>query len=500
MPIPHRLRGARLTALLSLLASVWSMASAQQQAPSTHVRASLGMLVTASSNSNLGRNVDTPGKKELIVVATPGLEMYSRGWLSEFSLQGQVNATRYVRGTQSDRALPSGFGRLRLDVDANELGMITTVQATQTKADFSARSIDATTTSNTYTDVTLHATPYVHKQLDANNQLDARFDRGLVHSISNDVNTASNNTSPRRDAFLSNDSLTWQRKPTPLGWRVEARQKTDRFKGEDTPSLEQTSFTAATVFLPTPELQLGLSAVHAEDRFGATRYSSTALGLEGEWRPTERTRLTGSTVGLPYGRTWQLEALHRWKQVSVDFTAQREATTAARDTAQAPRGDTSQSLAPNPNSTSTAPQTSTPGLQPYETVAQLREYVRGRVVFMGVRHRVSLAAGRTRSSPILSTQGLGATTGPESREYFLDLSLSHRLTPYSDWLNNLHWGRNWSGNTGVLSRNFSARTSVDTRLSPSTTTTIGMKREIYHSRPESSMNDTSGFVGVNHRF
>src|SRR5690606_27015342 len=129
--------------------------------PRTHlIQPTLNVQATATSNSELARGGSQAGKSEMILSVIPGIGFQVRGAQSELVGQFQLEGLRYVRGTQSDRVLPSGDLRLKLEAVKDSIGVDTTLHAHQVRADTTAQQLSNTSAVNSYTDTTLHVMPY----------------------------------------------------------------------------------------------------------------------------------------------------------------------------------------------------------------------------------------------------------------------------------------------------------------------------------------------------
>ena len=81
-------------------------------------------------------------------------------------------------------------------------------------------------------------------------------------------------------------------------------------------------------------------------------------------------------------------------------------------------------------------------------------------------------------------------SGQRTREYYVDAQLNHLLTSTQTLSGGLRWTRatvfNLYPSSVNVARDFSWRLSYITNLSPRTTTTVGLRRQITHTPPSST--------------
>lgn len=494
--------GKRLTMLLGMMAGMVSTAWSQLTPPSTWIQPTLNVQALATSNAELAKGSNQTGKKELVLSVTPGIGFQIKGAQSELLGHFQLEALRYVRATQSDRILPSGDARLKLEAVKDAVGFEASLTAAQVRADVTAQQAGQGNTANSYTDTTLHVAPYLRSRFDASTQAEVRLDRGLLKTTQNATTlTNPNGNEARRDAAMSDDVARVSRTPSPVGYQLEWRHRSERYQGDADPALEQREGRATVLLAPDPDVTLGLTFLHATDELKQRAFNDNALGYQIQWRPTERSQFQASTEERTYGRNWLVDLQHRWRSVTVGLNAERTATTYAREAGRPAVGV--QPL--TPPSAPTGAGTATDGLQPFDTGAQLRQAIQGRMIVMGRRNQLNVAAGLVKSSPLIIGSDGDLEAGPlRSRETYVDTQLTHQLTPDNSLTGGLRWGRvrALQAQTGeaVVSRDFVMRAAFNTKLTPNTTATMGLKRQITHNTPITSANETAGYVGLGHRF
>lgn len=480
-----------------------SPVSAPGPVPVDFIQPTLNVQALTTSNSELARGGSASGKSETVITVTPGIAVQLKGAQSELAGQFQLDAVRYVRGTQSDRVLPSGDMRLKLEAVKDAVGLDASVRAARVRADTTALQATPTGTDNAYVDTTVHLAPYARGRLDANTLAEVRFDRGLLDSTQ--AGSVNNGLSAnQRDAATSDDRVRLFRKPTPLGYEVQFHRQSERFRHSDAEALAQRDASVSVLLAPDPELTIGLKLLRAQDRIQGREFDNTSVGYQAEWRPTPRSFFQAQTEERSHGRAWMVDLQHRWRQLSLGIRADREATSFAREASR--NAVTLPSLRPPSGPPTGAAGTPQEPPQPFDTGAQIRQGVQGRMTLMGRRNEINFSAGfiKTAALSVSGTGELTTTGGRRTREHYFETQLTHQLTPINSLSGGLRWGRMRATRplTGedVLSRDFIVRAALDTRLSPDTTATVGLKRQITHGSQATGANETAGYVGLGHRF
>jgi uncharacterized protein (PEP-CTERM system associated) len=517
-------KGARLALSVSLLATGWGAAApawAQSQ-PDTRLQAQVDVQAYATQSTN--PPAGTTKNKDLILTATPSFKVQSKGANTQIDGQWQWSAVNYVRDSQPDRILPSGSLNLRSLAGRSGLGLDASVAATQVKSTPLARQSDTPTTLDSYTDTTYRLSPFFDKELDSQTRASVRIDRSLLHSTQVDTNLAA-----RPDSHVRNDVIKLDRQPTPLGYGLEWHQQQTKVSGQQDPSLDENLGRATALYAPMPEVNFGLSMGRGRNRIGAQSLTETIHGVQGQWRPTERSLLKGEVEDRYFGRSWRAEASHRTPWIALGLNTERDVSTYAQTIGNLNRSGTLSGLydallttrIPDPiarrqavddmmTRRNLASQVSASG-DVYDVDAQLRTATSGRLALMGRRDIVTFVAGLTRTAPLTadSSAATALTSTPRTKEYFFDAQLNHQLTLRSSVATGLRWTRASStpadgapvlASTAMQSRDFTWRASFNTTLSPETTATMGVKRQLTHNPSTTSSDESAMYVGLGHRF
>jgi uncharacterized protein (PEP-CTERM system associated) len=515
--LPRPTPGLSLLLWCGLSASGWPAAQAQTQ--TTRIEPSVSMQSLATSNANAAAGVAGQGKKEMILSVTPGIKVMTKGANTQIDAQWQLNVISYVRNTQPDRILPSGLASLHTEVLPGEAGLDASVSSSQVKSTFTARSSSTPSTADTYTNYMARISPFAHKQLDAQTQAGIRLERVLLHS--NEVGLG---LVARPDSRVTDDTLNLTRRTTPFGYDLRWRHQETRVSGQDVPSLNERLLRATALYAFGPELELGLSLGRSTTQVNTQKLSETTHGWQVQWHPSERSLLKTSVEDRFYGRSWQLEAAHRSPWLAMGLQADRVASTYAASLGNIGQSGSLRTLydallttrIPNEADRrkavddmiarrNLAGQVSTSG-DVYDEAAQVRQSTTGRVALMGRRDILAFAGGLVRTAP-LATQASAIPLVSQSRtkEYYFDAQLNHQLTPYSTVTGGLRWTRarftpSDPITPATLSRDFSWRALLSTTLTPNTTATMGLKRQLTHNPSTTSSDEATMFVGLGHRF
>jgi len=529
MAIKHPEPGARLVlsatlvamasmgCSIGMIAPAWSQ-SQPQNPPNTRLQAQVDVQAYATQSTN-----PQPGStagKELILTTTPSFSVQSKGANTQIDGQWQWSAINYVRNSQPDRILPSGALNLRTLAGRSGLGLDGSVSAAQVKSTALGRQSDTPTTLDSYTDTTYRLSPFFDKELDSLTRASVRMDRSLLHSSQLDSNLVA-----RPDSHVRNDVVKLDRTPTPLGYGFEWHQQQTKVSGQQDPSLDENLGRATALFAPLPEVSMGLSLGRGRNRIGAQSITETTHGWQAQWRPTERSLLKGEIEDRYFGRSWKAEASHRTPWLALSLNTDRAASTYAQTIGNLGRNGSLSGLydallttrIPDPLARRQAVddmvarrnlsgQVSTSG-DVYDVAAQLQQSTSGKLALMGRRDIVTFVGGLTRTAPLTSDSPSATllTSMPRTKEYFFDAQLNHQLTQRSSVATGLRWTRATStplDNTApaMLSRDFTWRASFNTTLTPETTTTLGVKRQLTHNPSTTSSDESAMFVGLGHRF
>ena len=485
----------RVVVLVGCL-SVGGLPRVWAQTQTTGVHATLDVKATKMRSKSAGYQL----KKTI----SPGFDVSSKGFNTQIDGHWQFDMVDYTRNrvTEKDSILPSGLLKLRAFGHQNEPGIDASIEAKQVKSTLPVGAA-ASDTANTYTDTTYRLSPFIEHELDSETRITARLDRSLTQS--NAIDAAQK---PRPDIQKSDDMLKLSRQPTSLGyalqWHHHQEKSKDKKSVKTAPILNERLAQATALYTLTPELGMGLSFGKGNVRIGNESESQKLLGMQMNWRPTERTVLNTEIQKRYFGKAWTLNASHTMRGVVFSLNSDRGVSTNGKLVDQGFDKATF-----------------------YDVGAQIRQSTSGKMTLIGRRDTTTIEAGLVRTSPLTDINGKSISSSPttgglttaspptasSTKTYFFDAQLAHKLTPHSTVTMGLRWDQgattvetttsvpvsSATRNT-VFSKGFTWRAGINNRLTPDTTATFGLKRQITRSPSITTSDDAEMFVGLGHRF
>jgi uncharacterized protein (PEP-CTERM system associated) len=510
-----RLEQVAWRCLICMVAALGVPGAHAQRAQSI-ITPSLGLEAQATSNalaSTGGR-----GKKELITTTTPGLDFQLLGSRLEAQGQWRVAAIHFVRKSQPDRLLPTGQSTLRMTWPEAHSGIEATASAAQVQSTFLARAGATPSIGDTYTNVSAGISPYFHYRPTASTQVAGRFSRSQTASIGEGAGLV-----VRPKALVLDDRLSWAHVQAPLGLTLIATHQSTQVQQQANPSLDDLALRLKAQYTFSPEWRAGASVGRSRVRVETQTLGDTPRGLTLAWTPTPRSAMQADWEHRYHGASWTVNLSHRMPWMAFSFFANQAPVTyasllgsvstsrslsdlySAMLTTRVPDETERQQLV---NALMSRRQLS--GQLPasgdvYDVQARMSQQTAGRLALMGRRDILTLAGGLNRSKPLSWDQASEALlTGNQTKEYYFDAQLNHQLTPDATLAVGARWTQASSyqllTDTLTLSRDFSWRMNYNISLSPRTTATLGVRRQIAHNPSPSSSNETAGVVGVLHRF
>jgi uncharacterized protein (PEP-CTERM system associated) len=487
----------------------------QAQTQATKVQPTLDLQMLATDNVNAAAH--GARQSDVIMSATAGVTVQAKGSNSVLDGQYRLSAVNYARNSQPNRVLPSGELKLHTDVLRQGVGFDAHVVSEQVQADFNSTTSSTTpNTANTYTNTRYGLSPYISRSLDDDMHLAARIGRSWLKSSQNSTALAA-----RPNSYADDHRLLLTRKPTRVGYELEGGYQTTHISGQAAPSLTQKTGKATLLYAFDPALQAGLILGRESAQVLTRTLDDSIHGALIQWHPGERTILNVTLENHFFGKAWQVDASHRAPWFTLGFNSLRrpETYTSSLGTWQA--GSSMQSLYeamlsnritdPGERKRAVAdliasrnlPATLGATRDIYDLGAVLRETTIGRMAFIGRRDALTFAAGLSRSHALLIDATVSLLPPPQTKEYFFDTQLNHRLTPQSTISGGLRWSRARNtpdGQTPILYRDFAWRAAINTALSPDATATIGLKHQISHNTSTNSSDESSMFLGLGYRF
>ncbi len=484
------------------------------------IEPSLGAMITATNNS--GFSFSTERERDVIVDIEPRLLVRGRG--ASFTLEGDVGlkALVYTHSTQENRLLPNGKVALNANLVERWLYFDTSVLAEQVASDPYTARADTESGLNKINSLQYRFSPYLQHSFTPAVSLSLRTD-----NIWTERRGEFNQNDPRRNSVVKRDSLTFEQKPQPLGFSVEAAQETTKYRsGNDATVLDQAYARGVVNYALDPTFIFGLVGGKEKSEYTLSSTTDTIAGIRVSWAPTERTELKGTYEQRFFGNGGSLQWTHRSPFVAFSLTAAREPNALGTSFQLNPGGGTVQSLLdaifttryPNPADRAIVVGTVIAGLgvpsvlgspvEVFADYAQLRDSVSLSAVFQGVRSTVSTRVYAIKSrqlvqedAPLVPIVGLQA----DNTQRGFSVDFTRRLTSTLTAEAGLGYGsiEGLGAAAGQSTKNTSARFGLTQALSPKTKATVGtrvLRTDISTVGAEASAKEIAAFIGMTHRF
>jgi uncharacterized protein (PEP-CTERM system associated) len=481
---------------------------------------SLGALITATNNS--GFSFSNERERDVIVDIEPRLLVRGRG--ASFTLEGDVGlkALVYTQSTQENRLLPNGKVALNANLVERWLYFDTSVLAEQVASDPYTARADTESGLNKINSLQYRFSPYLQHSFTPAVSLSLRTD-----NIWTERRGEFNGNDPRRNSVVKRDSLTFEQKPQPLGFSVEAAQETTKYRsGNDATVLDQAYARGVVNYALDPTFIVGLVGGKEKSEYTLSSTTDTIAGVRFSWAPTERTELKGTYEQRFFGNGGSLQWTHRSPFVAFSFNAAREPNALGTSFQLNPGGGTVQSLLdaifttryPNPADRAIVVGTVIAGLgvpsvlgspvEVFADYAQLRDSVSLSAVFQGVRSTLSTRIYAIKSrqlvqedAPLVPIVGLQA----DNTQRGFSVDFTRRLTSTLTAEAGVGYGsiEGLGAAAGQSTKNTSARFGLTQTLSPRTKATVGtrvLRTDISTVGGEASAKEIAAFVGMTHRF
>ena len=524
--MPRRTQG--LLALGLILVSGLSVtdrrAQAQEQG-SGQARATATVSPTLSAQVAYSDNATQAAKdsrqSDTIVSLTPGISVLYRNASSTLTGQMQLSTVNYLRNSQPDRLLPLGQLNLHSEVPGQGLGLDANVSANQVRSQFTSSQAATTNTSDSYTNTRVRISPFIEKPLDDKTLLQARLERTQTHTTANNDGLA-----PRPETSSNAANLGLLRKPSRLGYALNASYRDNQANGPSQQLNTQRLVKGTALYALTSEIELGVILGRESSQILQQRNQGTVKGLQMDWRPSSRTQLRATAEDRFFGRAWNANLSHSRPTFSFGLQTSRQidANLASSNTMATTNLGTTQALLdamlatriPNEADRAKAvsdlivqrnlPQQLGSSRDLYDLNTLVRQNTTLQGAILGQRSTVLLAVGQLRARPLSGdafSSLLGA--GNDTRERYIDVQLNHRLSPVSAVTMGLRMSRVRATNpllsTVITSRDQGLRLSVATALSPHSQAVWGLRRQRTVGRiAGGEITENVVFAGLEHRF
>jgi uncharacterized protein (PEP-CTERM system associated) len=497
-----RLTASCLAGLLGGLGATTAMA----QTRAWVVEPAVEVNGTATSNSAYSSSLKGPA--DAIITVSPSLRVSGSGSHVRVNGQVQLDSVTYGRNTQPNRVRPQGAIESQVNLIEHFLGVDASL-ATY------APPVDGPATADRSTTTQARISPFIERDLTPELSIKARADVNRIH-----YDTTGTNQAAKSDNYTQHHSLHLTRVPTPLGAALEADYIHSGYV--DQPSSELTQPIGRGVLSYALNEQLILSGIvgHESNQTQLNNRSGAIQGLRADWHPNERTHLLSTVEHRFFGLGWDAVFTHRTPTYVGNLGLKREITSSANSLTSVAAGDSLSSALgeilktrfPNDNdranevravmdSRSLTDRTNAKR-DLYALSVQLRQAMVARMVFMGRRDTVSFTFDLVKSTPQpWAADPLISALDQTNLQRGVEVEFNHRLTPLTSFDITARWAKNSTPDSARSSTETTYRAGFNTRLSPQTTATIGVRQQQLDSSVlQTDVHESAMFLGLGHRF
>jgi len=470
--------------------------------------------VTASDNAGLGLST---ASRDVITDVIAGVRVRAEG--ARLSLVGSASLESflYARHTQGNDIVPS------VDLTGRWVGVErflfveASVRTTQSHIDPFGPGLSATSTENNTTLTQYRFSPVIESDPSSTLHFRARSD----NTTTKDYGLASADIDAVDSAYFGFHTISLERDPVPLGWRLEAERSDTRYQGELVSLVTDVSRALVNVAV-TDTAYVGLRVGVERSNFLVDDGWTSVYGGQASWRPSERTNFALAVEHRFFGNGVNLSFTHRMPWLSWDVRASRNLDTTPRSIfSVAPTNNVAALLDailttrfPNPADranqvqdiisrqglpTSTA--TAIPILAERLSVA---ENVSGGVSFLGVRNTLALTLFATRTSDALEDGPLATGEADTNNiQHGATLAYALRLTPTATAGLTVNYSRIKSLDTATASErttDSSVSAHMTFQLATKTSAMFGASQRRLSSNVVPSGHETTAFALLDHRF
>jgi len=303
------------------------IAVAQTSTPSTaagqgfHVEPSLRVTAVASDNVSF---TSTDTRSDVVLVTTPALRLTGKG--PEYELNGSISADAlvYLGRTLADRLFPQGNLAGKVQVLPRLFFVDADASVKTTASDPFGPIGDGPTFLNRNKVARFSISPYIDRELSPLDRLTMRSSHAWSNGFGGDSAQLAN------DAYVETQAIRYERKPTPLGVRLTYdRQATEYTKEAGNNRIEIRTMRATALYAPNPELTLGAIAGTDQGEYTTNRISDTLTGGSLRWAPSQRTLLDTVVEKRFFGNGWNTTLTHRSPYVAFSGNIHRTVSTYA---------------------------------------------------------------------------------------------------------------------------------------------------------------------------
>jgi len=485
----------------------------RQQYRPWNLQLGLDATVTATSNSAYTSNMD--GSSDTLLVLSPWVRVTGMGPRLRLNGEFQLDAVKYTRETQSDRVLPQGALNGNLMVVENWLGVDGALMAQQTRSDPFFAQGEGPSTSGKYTTTHARLSPYLERELNADWTALARTEVSRTRFDADDDALAD-----RASAHGLHHQVRLSRRPTPFGGLVEAHYEKSGYVGEPTSELTQKRGRALLSYALHRQLVISGIGGREATRTAFTDRTDSFGGGQVDWQPNVRTHLLATLEHHFFGPAWELSLSHRGPTYAGLLSMQRELTTSANSLGILPFGASLKGLLGSIMTTRYPNEVERDGVVQdmlrerglsgseglsqdlYALAVQVRQALSARMALMGPRDTMVLFLDVIKYTPeAWANDPLVSLSIDANLQRIAELQYSHRMTRLTSLDAALRWARTTTPGSDRSTTETSLRAGINSRLSPQTTATLGLRHQLLNVNTSSEdPKETALYLGLGHRF
>jgi uncharacterized protein (PEP-CTERM system associated) len=513
-PAAGRSRTTLPTARTLALAMAAALSVGAVRAQQWRLESSVGSNLTWTSNSLLGVDVAKP---DVLIEVSPRLAIRGEGSRLRVAGSAELTSINYVKGTRSSRLLPTADVTARYEAVDDFLFIDSGVRVVQEIENaFGAQSLagGAGETRNT-------------TQLRIAPRIESAIGPGLRYSLrsenlrTREARAALAVDTPSGSGYFGRHSASITRDPAPLGWHVEAERTDTRYYDSLQPTLVLDVARAGVDYAITSDLSAGVHAGVERNSFFRVDRLRTIYGVDLNWRPSERTRLSAFGEQRYFGPGWRIEFDHRSPFLAWTLFLSRGTESAPQGQLELPATDNVAALLdtlfttrfPNPADRAKQvqlfmaqqglPTSTTRPTNLFSQRLSLATSARGSVALIGSRSSALLGLyyARVVDAPEAGDLATGRIIN-NNIQRGVDLTLTHRMTPTisASMAFDLSRIQAVASVAGDRTTQAGVRASVRLRLAAATAATFGGSVRKLASNVTPPGNQVSVFAGLEHGF
>lgn len=457
-------------------------------------------------------------RRDVLLDLTPSLTVRGRG--PRYNFSGSVGAVglAYLNRTETNRALPRANVDLQtrlieevlfLDLSGSALGADTDPFQARTEGD---------STYSRQTAFRTRVSPYIDYRPSANLRVIVRNDSNWFRT----VDTSSSGATEIRGTSVDN-RLSLDRTPRPWGGAFELTTRDSRFAGQANPTYQAEAVRVTGLWSPDPSLVFGPRFGRERVEFSSNQFTDGLTGLSFDWRPGERSSVSGSVEKRFFGWGADIAMRHRSPYMALYGRMLRAPTTIADSLGVIPAGSDVASLLnamlttryPNPvdraqvvqqlMESRNLPNTLDQPREVFAQGAQLAQNVQATVAFLSAKRALSFTV-YTSTSRQLAREGESGVSlsNADTRQFGASVQFDQRLDPDTS-IQFVGSSATVSGlglTDGDVTRQERVRLSLNHQLTSRTAGTLGLRL----NRTDSSRDrvpdsrETAVFAGILQRF